>query len=281
MKKKISLIVLCGIVLLGICGCENKNTSNEGNNEENKLSSIKGYNIRETDVVPSYYQKVNVKCDEIKDIKDYYFGYFITNYGELYKFSYDKVFSDTDTNCKRINTNIKFIKFIDGGLLDENNNIYVIDKDDNLSLFTFQPGYMPMPYLNDIAKKEYINVSRTMKPNDNIHIYFYYSENKVYKLKDDFNTEADVEENAIFELKKDETISYIVDATIKTNKNFYIYKSVITNKDECNKYADIECNYENKFYEIPELSNKKFLFYKSGMILVDNELNVFLSGIGV
>ena len=39
MKKKISLVLLCGIILLGVCGCGNKeNSNNNANSNTNNQS---------------------------------------------------------------------------------------------------------------------------------------------------------------------------------------------------------------------------------------------------
>lgn len=42
MKKKISLFILCGIIVLGVCGCQNDNSStNIDNNQEEQKEEIK------------------------------------------------------------------------------------------------------------------------------------------------------------------------------------------------------------------------------------------------
>ena len=50
-----------------------------------------------------------------------------------------------------------------------------------------------------------------------------------------------------------EKIIKVMDNTVITDRNFYVYTQTITNKNECQKYADIDC------------------ITKDGFTLLDNE----------
>lgn len=280
MKKKISLILLCGIVLLGVCGCDNK-PKNDTKPKEEKFTELKNLGS---------IGKYDVKCDEIKDIVDYLFypGLFITNDGKLYQLSFDKVFSN-EKNCKQVESNNTFKKFIRSGILDNQNNIYYFDKDKyELEIYNFEPGYTSMPYIKDIDKSNYLNISSAKKPNDSmIDLYFYTKENKVYRYDADNNFRLTLNNEPIFVLENDEVIEYSLDETIKTNKNFYVYSSKVKNKEECEKYADIKCIYEDSFYKVDKnISNQyeNIKFYKTvngyGTIIVDINNNVYTNSFG-
>ena len=72
-----------------------------------------------------------------------------------------------------------------------------------------------------------------------------------------------------FEKQQDENVEYITNSTIKTNKRIYVYGPRTINSEECNKYADIECIEQYKFYE------NNSLFYKEG----DDSLNKYINKI--
>lgn len=272
MKKKI--ILICFIFLLCICGCNNKTK----NIEENIPKEIKkiGDNI-----------KTEIKCEEIKDIVDFSFyeNLFITNDGKLYQISFDKIFTN-EKNCKQIESNHSFIKFIRGGILDQNNNFYYFDRENyELKSFNFENGYTLMPYLSEIDKSIYSSISSTMKPNNNMPIYFYTNNNNVYLYEEDGSFTKHLNSNPILSLDSDEKILYFIDGTIKTNKKYYSYKSKLKN-EECKKYADIKCIYEDNFYSDNEEINNQYdniKYYKEdseSSIIIDINNNIYTNIIG-
>ena len=80
MKKKISLIVLCGIVLLGVCSCGNK---------DNDIDNNAPTPIRE------------LKCSSLNNVKYSYEGYFLTNDNDLYVLNTEGLYSNNE-NCLKI-----------------------------------------------------------------------------------------------------------------------------------------------------------------------------------
>ena len=96
------------------------------------------------------------------------------------------------------------------------------------------------------------------KYGENQIYYFYYDSNKkeIYSYSNDLTKMSN---EPIFSLTNDEEMEYLTYGGIKTNKNFYIYGRRATNKEECEKYADIKCEMKNGFYVFRIQQSHKFL----------------------
>lgn len=51
MKKKISLVLLCGAMVLGLCGCGNKENNNNNNNNNKSNTNNQSQEISKNDFV--------------------------------------------------------------------------------------------------------------------------------------------------------------------------------------------------------------------------------------
>lgn len=147
--------------------------------------------------------------------------------------------------------------------------IYIIDtKDDNkrvLSVDDYETitGFEPHNYLKDI-NDDFDFVSH--RGGTNIyakdHTIFWYTKN------------GDNEKRT-YEISSNENILGLYGAVIKTDKNYYILD--ITNKDECEKYADIKCNVgfvKSSFNEIYD-----DIIFLCDVMLIDKDWHV--SGHGI
>ena len=225
MKKKISLICLCSIFLLGICGCNN----NENNNG-NELIRV-------------------LKCNVLNNIKYSFDNYFITNDNDLYVLNINQLYSNNE-NCKKINNDEKIIKLMSARekannyykyfVLDDKGNIYNINNNE-LTLYT------------DIKNENYdVPVFETFQDDNIVSQYLYFALKKdgnLYWYEEIFQRQ---DKNKLVLLKKydNEIIleysliniqqGYI--GYIKTDKAFYTTKAI--NQEQCEKYADVECQYE-------------------------------------
>lgn len=257
MKK----VICCFLIVVILSGCSKK-----VNLEEKKQIN---YNL----------PKVEVKCDEIKDIVDfsYYNNLFITKQGKLYQINFAKLFSN-DKNCLEIESTVLFKKIIRGGIISQDNDIYRYDNTNRtLDKFNFEDGYLIMPYIQNINKNLYSSIISA--PNDEVGQNYFYvdkEENKIYIYKE-INYPNEYDDKPILSLDSDEKIEYVVDNLIKTNKAVYTFKKVNINKDECEKYADIECIYENKFikekFSKEEFSNIKFIYELKDFKMIINKNN--------
>ena len=241
MKKKLSLICLCGIVLLGVCSCGNK---------DNDIDNNAPTPIRE------------LKCSSLNNVKYSYEGYFLTNDNDLYVLNTEGLYSNNE-NCLKINNESKIIKNVENYFLGENNKRYrivdentlkAIDKIDNYELL-FDSNVVKLES-DTLLKADGKTYDIVLKDDGKLYEVKYkslFNEIAELILYKEFNDEKilDFSTYGFIRIKYEtydvNTISYY----IKTDKA--IYTSTLANK-ECLKYADIKCKYD--FQKDEQLTSK-------------------------
>ena len=235
------LLVLSTFLLAG-CGDSNGGSGKRKSkdSDSNKIADKYRGNV-----------KMDVDCDAIKNIKDVSndFTSFITTDGAVYLFSLYQKFSN-ETNCKRIESPAVMERYYGSYLVDIDDNIY------------YTPSYTD----TKVQKRSSYN-SGMRGPAGYIHAgkdysYSYYDRKYTYQdifLKVDGRKIYTVySEGDLLELESDEAILYVIDSTVKTNKNIYVYDDKVPNQEECQKYADVSCESKAKFYKVDDL------FYGNG-----------------
>lgn len=228
MKNKIILFMLCGIVLLGASGCA----------FEKEISAI--------------------NCSALNDVKLIYNdGEFLTNNGDIYKININSLFSN-NTNCIKINDNIKITRKINDYYYDSESNLYY-ENDYNLIK------------INDkaILKQEKHIIDDNTIIGGSTLLYLK-NDGKIYR----YNFE-NYQEEIIKSIDNEKILYYIVYSNpsenydygdyyslIKTNKAYYTI--ITTNKEKWEKYADTKCEYSL-------LMNKKLTNIYDKIIYIDRE----------
>ena len=230
MKKKVSLILLCGMMLLLVCGCE------KNNNEASDNSNLPLYNTDSSVKNENVVERGNVVCSNLDNVKIIFEnGLYLTYDNELYVISEQQKFSN-EKNCKKVSDTfiVNSINVGDGmlGLVDEQNRIYTYNIINYNLVEEKNVNYIIKKF---VSKKIYIKVEgRFALNNDGIIDIYNYDE---FRLED---------EKIVFENEK--IVDFMLDISqndimvVKTDKAYYVRKKI--NKDECNKYADVECKYE-------------------------------------
>lgn len=188
--RKISLVLLCSFILLGVCGCNKGQKQNSFNdNVEQKENKLQDF---------TYGTKIvgNIENNVIMS----YGNYLVLDNMEILVQNFDKLFSN-GTNYKKIDKNI--MEFI---------------------------GY----YYDDIKEYDFFPLES--------HTGYFVKNNKVYYKSQ--NSTFEITETEIND--KEEILSLYNDKYIKTNKAYYYATKYKTNKSECEKYADVECEYSYK-----------------------------------
>lgn len=183
--KKISLMLICGVVLFGLCGCGNKETNNlkEEQNNNNQLNDKQEENINYEIVDVSFKKEYKAKDNEIygyihqKIINDYCKPLVPPN--ELIHEYCDAL--DTDTKYSELNiqeTQLTFINKTKEELLDIETKLYneTISSGKNIfiDIYTFKSnGILTKKF---ISQMEYwVLSSETIgtysKINDNTYYY--------------------------------------------------------------------------------------------------------------
>ncbi|MBO5321205.1 MAG: hypothetical protein J6B22_01185 [Clostridia bacterium] len=273
MKRILSLLL---VICISFCvvGC-NKVTdvnssglsSTETNSNKNELESTKDEKL---DLLYQFaHDGVGQIKKEVYDlsqfggIKDFdsNSNLFISTDGSLYKIGN---FSD-GTNFKKINSNVKFVKFKGYGtgfaIVSEHNEVYRYNNED---FSVASSGYYNYDY-------DYINSAELFDRGMNFCIDGFIKNKELFLYeKEGFN----LPEKAIYKFD-DEEIEYLVDGIIKTNKEYYYLEETIKESE----FNDIPTTYEYKLLKIENISDDIIFFKYNGWSISaldkDNHLFVY------
>lgn len=268
MKKKISLFILCGFILLGVCGCgKEKNEVSNSNNVNpalNNTCSLTEYSVE--------YSGKDFYCPEMSEIKQGGGGFFITNDGKLYEYS-NKKYSTTENNCKKVETDVVFDKIIRDTLISKNGDFYSYNYS-NLKKITNQEIEQGRAFygINQMEIELYKLNSNIFFlkfiDTNNPEIYGYVDGNNVYSITYDWDNKK-ANEKLLYIFKDDEIIENLTNGYIITSKGYYVYD--ITNKNECQRYEDVECEYG--LVKVETKSNcEDSIIYVNDMLLVNQKM---------
>ena len=278
MKKNYIIIVVTAIVflILGIfigksINNEEKNTTTNKSKQENaenkddKIEESNSFKLQD-----GWIKTENFKCMKMTEAIDLNPSnkLFITKDNELYMYSTDKIFSNGE-NYKKIDTNIKFQKFIQNVIVDIDNNLYTI-KDERIEKINvpsknasdseqidFMIAVNGPSLLYELKEKDYKNMS-FVNYDFRKNFYLYLKDNNVYNYKVTYNEDGEtlldssytLSDNRLIELEENEKIEFFIDGTVKTNKGYYLFENKVINKEETEKYADVKPEYKLGFYKI-------------------------------
>ena len=257
--KKILLVFVCVIFLSFICGCSNQENNNKTKQVKEQCSITREFQSK-------------MKCPEMKDIKHSGDGIFITNNGDLYEFSSDK-YSTTNTNCRRVETDIKFDRIVKSTLITTNGECYTYNngilkqptkEEVEMGRAWYGTNQMEIKLYNIKANIFYLADIDAEKPD----IYGYIDNNNVYSVTYNWYTNQ-AEEKLIYTFPTDEEIEYVTNGYIITNKAYYVYG--ITNQKQCSTYADIECEY-GLVKEEEKINCMDTILYVSNSLLVTKDM---------
>ena len=207
--------------------------------------------------------KYNITCSEIQNLKQYSVNnnLFITNDGQLYKLSIEKVFSN-ETNCIKVDTNIKFARFINGSLVSADDSLYYYNNDGQVVKAIYGNES-----LVDIHKKIFNKYKDIYyfgyDSNRGDGIYIRQDGNKIIRIfVSDIMLNTKFKEELFGEIPEEETILGIYNNTIKTNIAYYVYG--VTNQTECDRYEDVKCNYGIVKNDLASDIYDKLKYYQNG-----------------
>lgn len=268
MKKLLILIFMVSLCFLFV-GCslktedipKEKNTKNTDDNKWLKQ-------------LTNYYEKYDWNCEvSLKTIKDFstFNNVFITNDGDLYQYSLEKIFSN-GSYCKKIDSDIKFDRFINGAIISTNKIPYAFYENKLIKKMEGWTGGFDYNLLNKYDGIFMLNQTHDGSSFDYMQfLYGFISNNTVYSINNSGDKRKQTE---IGKIPDDEYLVKTYNDIIKTNKNFYYYS--IVNREECEKYADVECAYGlARFDEISNYYDRIYYFNARILILNDNENYIY------
>lgn len=280
MKRKIIIFILCGIMLLGICGCNNK--LNEQNT--NKSKDIKY-------VLSQKYRYLNtIKCEALNEVVVAIDGNHIVTKNKIYELNMNKLFSN-EKNCKEIkilDLDSEIITF-NINKIETKNKIYKYDENkkaytscDSLSNgYTYCYGESKYKAFFSFLGKDIMYSDEEALLSTGMKMVSIDNKIKLYKLysvnnDDGSNTEKIKYIEIENQLPNDEMVKKIDGNIIKTNKAYYQLKKYKTNKEQCEKYADIKCQYSYKLEKNKILTeNYNNIKYVNTYYIIDKNNNVY------
>ena len=271
--KKILSFALIVCMCFCVTGCKkNTDASSNGlsstitNSNKNELESTKDEKLELYHHFTDFggqIKKEEYDLSQFGGIKDFDSdsNLFISTDGSLYKIG---KFSD-GTNFKKINSDVKFVKFKNYGagfkIISEQNNTYMYNNDNfTVSIFGYIDNY-------DCANSAEL-VDHRM--NSTINGFVKNKELFLYE-KEAFNLPKD----AIYKFDADEEIEYLVDRIIKTNKGYYYLEETVIESE----FDDVPTTYEYKLKKIENISDDIIFFKYNGWsisaLYKDNHLFVY------
>lgn len=234
MKKNFLLVI---ILVLFITGCGKNSTEKE----YTKTISCSALN-----------------SSEVKFIDSGKTFMFVTSDNKIYELNLDKKYSKTDENCEEFVKTSHQLKGISGNFLyDENNDL--VDVRNYGKNANIDDRWSKISQFGDVYDYNYDVMTSSI-----------YLKDSVYYLRENNN-------KINFSLEDDEYIKTYYDiwgdSFIKTNKAIYQLKKKKTNKEECEKYADVKCKYEYTFEK-----NDIFSQYLNDIVMISLDQNVEFKG---
>lgn len=222
-----------------VSGCSNNvSVKNNNKNDKDKITQTEKRVIDKMSF--TYKWDCEVPLNKIKDISTIGMN-FISDDGVLYEFNLDKKYSTTGSHCRKVNIDVSFEKFICNGIISSDKKIYLQNGKNYVDISNetrIQGWVMGFPYdLYDYNENIIIlNIASVDTK------YGIVEDNKVYEYETGSSSSDYIGKGKkLYTFSDDETLVGIYGSYIKTNKAYYVYGA--TNKNECEKYADIGCEY--------------------------------------
>ncbi|MBE5806552.1 MAG: hypothetical protein E7313_07620 [Clostridiales bacterium] len=262
-------IVLFFMMIIIITGCSSNSAINNG--KSNISDSQNEINISE-EKLKSQYGSMEWKCsvplNNISDISGFD-HMFITKNGDLYLFSFTQLFSSTNDYCKKVDSDYKFERFINGAIVTIDNKLLAYHNGNFVERMVGWTGAFDYSKFDQYSNM--ILFSKNFDPNQN---YAVVEGKEVFELNNIYDNEyvpIGVNKVKIGQLNNTENYVGGYYQIIKTTENYYMYS--IINKEQCDMYADVECEYGLK--RIDDISDEyeNILYYNGKYIIFKDDIN--------
>lgn len=269
-KKTILLIIVICLLTGSISACQdnsfNKNIQGQKNKEMTRDKQIAYFLKENFPYLGSVYYRGQV--EEYKTTIDIFEKKFITDNGEIYKQGH---FSDGST-MRKIDSEVYAERFFYGCVVDEGNNLYYHDEETNcLKNNPFDVLYQRAPL--GLRGQDYIDMYLVDQTDNGDYYSVMVNDDALQLFVNDVR-----QEGILFQFEKDETIEYIVDGTIKTNKRYYWLEVV----PKVSEFDDVKTTYSCVVHPI-EMTIEGIRFIKHCpnpsmspcVYLIDDEGNLY------
>lgn len=247
--KKIIVLLICGVMLFGLCGC--------GKNEEYKFESDK---TNDKKTIGNYLYKKTIQCDILNNIKyiynDYLSYYIVTNDNQFYLLSIDKLYSN-NMNCKKVE-NFDFLMVKNNYIIDKQGYEYGTSYDDK----TF--GKISNTPTNSYNTLKNGDITKIETQGTSTKLFILSKNGSIYEEEYNRNGIINITNKEIIKIENEKIKDFYMDLNtldfrikyLITDKSFLTYTEIITNEEECNKYADIKCEKKYEWIKNEDISSK-------------------------
>ncbi len=272
--KKIFYFTLLIILCFFITGCKGNIT---------RTIRHSGFNLSTSDFVCDYFVSKDENNFYNKKMKFLASNFIIDEDGQVYDMSLTRLYSNGQ-NCRISSFSVPIVALLDSSVgMGNDLKYYYMNANNNSSAYS-EVDISDNSYgLYDVLFKIPL-VVKIVTVNQNSGLYYVLkSDGNVYKYVitrgGSQNSFAIVSNEIVY---SKEEYGFITDFNysnsaigttyILSNEKFY--KMVMTNRNECSKYADVECKYELKNDE-DLLAQKKYISGYNGGLLITNYGKVF------
>ncbi len=257
MRKKLIVMFL---LLVVITGCSNNKSKESNDNNSKKVDDYIGIN---------YETKHEIKCEEMKNAKLMSESLFVTTDGKVYHYGFDNLYSN-EQNCKKFDdeldtwwsgpvtiSEIVGLRYTE--LIDSKMHQITTSTDTNKMGVVGSYNHR----VENIKEWYFSSPGFIIREND-----------KMYALGEYNNDKQEINNS----LPSSEKIISVNGGVIKTDKGYYLLRAKVTNKNECEKYDDVECKseyYIEKSDILNQLNDKIFVAYSRGYNYDVSEIFVY------
>lgn len=273
MKKIVSLI---GVILICcfITGCKGDIT---------RTIRHSGFNLSSSEFVCDYFISDTEKNLYIRKMKFLSSNFIVDDNGQVYDMSLSKLYSNNQ-NCLISDFSTPIVAMFDNTIgMGEDLKYYYMNNSNNVKAYS-EVGISDNSYgLYDILFKV-PSVIKIITVDQSSGVYYLLkNDGNVYKYvvtRSDPQSPLTIVSNEVVYSK--EEYGFITDFNYSNNavNSTYIlsetsfYRMVISNKESCSKYADVECVYDLK-NDVDLLAQKDYISGYNGSLLITNYGKVF------
>lgn len=273
MKKVVSLIVVI-LSCFFVTGCKGDIT---------RTIRHSGFNLSSTDFVCNYFVSDDETGLYTRKMKFLGSNFVVDDNGQVYDISLAKLYSNNQ-NCFISDFSVPIVAMFDNSIgMGNDSKYYYMNSNNNVKAYS-EVSISDNSYgLYDVLFK-IPSVIKIVTVDQSLGVYYLLkNDGNVYKYvitRSDPQSPLTIVSSEVVYSK--EEYGFITDFNYSNNavNSTYIlsdisfYRMVVSNKDSCNKYADVECVYDLK-NDVDLLAQKDYISGYNGSLLITNYGKVF------
>ena len=272
--KKIFYFILMIVLCFCVTGCKGDIT---------RTIRHAGFNLSDADFVCDYFVSEDENSFYSKKMTFLDSNFIVDEDGKVYDMSLSKVYSNNQ-NCRVSNFSIPIVAILDNTIgMGSDLKYYYMNANNSVSAYS-EVGVSDSSYgLYDVLFKIPLVVKIVTVDQSSGIYYLLKNDGNIYKYvitRSDSQSPFSIVSSEVIYSK--ENFGFITDFNYSNNAiaTTYIlsdekfYRMVMTNKDECSKYADVECRFELK-NDLDLLEQRKYIVGYNGSLLITNYGKIF------